>query len=179
MSKLLDLSRTIGWVDKGEENGVTKLEYNRRVNEYESLRHILQLRETETDADFLDALGSIIEVLPKKLKKTIFKLVKNSDLAKKEDIIDLLVFTVEEYRAQSEYQKLDEYARVLNVDLEKLGYSYCYELTKKERNEILSKIESKLPLELLPQVGKMKKIDYKIGFVKTRNAKIVKQAEDH
>ena len=165
MNKLLDLSRTIGWAVRSQEDGIAKLEYTRRVNEYESLRHIFQLRETQTDADFLDALGSIVEVLPKKLKKTIFKLVKNSDISKKEDIIDLLIFTVEEYRAQSEFQKLDEYAKALDIDLEKMGYAYCYELTKKERNEILSKIESKLPLELLPQVGKMKKIEYKIGFV--------------
>lgn len=174
--KLLELAKTIGWVEVSTEEEFANLEYNRRVNEYESVKHLLKIYNTVSDVEFINAFAAIVDVLPRKLKKTIFKLIKNADLSKKNDLIDLVTFAVEEFKAQSTYTKLEEYATLLNVDLGALGYSYCYELTKKETNEILAKIESVLPLELLPQVGKMKKIEYKIGFVKTRNKKIIEQA---
>lgn len=166
INKLLELAKTIGWVPIIADGGWTNLEYTRRVNAYESIRHILKLGTTVDDVDFLNALGSLIDVLPRKLKKRIFKLIKHSDLSKKDDLIDLANFAIVEYKAQSEYTKLEEYANILKVDLTKLGYSYCYELTKKERNEMLSVIEKVLPLEILPQVGKIKKTEYKIGFVR-------------
>lgn len=174
--KLLNLAKIVGWVEVGKEDDFVNLEYNRRINEYESLRHILKLNDIVSDVEFINAFAAIVDVLPKKLKKNIYKLTKHADLTKKEDLIDLVTFAIEEYKAQSTYTKLEEYANLLDVDLNAMGYSYCYELTKKERNEILAKIESVLPLELLPQVGKMKKIEYKIGFVKTRNHKIIEQA---
>ncbi|MBQ7579155.1 MAG: hypothetical protein IJT25_01335 [Clostridia bacterium] len=177
-NKLKNLAKLIGWQEARYENGVYFLEYILKVSEYETLKNVLTLSDIDDDVEFLDVLGAIISVLPKKLKKTIFKLVKHSDLDKKDDLLDLVSFTIEEYIAQSDYTKLNEYAGVVGISLDNLGYSYSYELTKKEKSEILSKIESVLPLEILPQVGKMKKIEYKIGFVKTRNAKIVRQAEE-
>ena len=175
-ANLEGLAKTIGWVEIGREDDFINLEYNRRINDYESVRHILKLYSNLTDYDFINAFSAIVDVLPRKLKKRIYKLTKHADLEKKGDLIDLVSFAIDEYKAQSTYTKLEEYAKVLNVDLNSMGYSYCYELTKKEINEILSKIEKVLPLELLPQVGKMKKIEYKIGFVKTRNQKIIEQA---
>jgi len=176
-NKLKALAKLIGWQETRNEDGVCYLEFVLKVSEYETLKNVLMLTEIDDEVEFLDVLGTIIGVLPKKLKKTIFKLVKHSDLDKKDDLLDLVSFTVEEYIAQSDYTKLNEYAGVVGISLDNLGYSYAYELTKKEKSEILSKIESALPLEILPQVGKMKKIEYKIGFVKTRSAKIIKQAE--
>ena len=174
--KLQTLAQTIGWKVVREENDCVNLEYDRRISDYESVKHILKLENPADDYAFINAFGAIVDVLPKKLKKHIYKLTKHADLSKKDDLLDLVNFAVEEFKAQSTYTKLEEYANLLNVNLEKLGYSFCYELTKKETNEILAKIEKVLPLELLPQVGKMKKIEYKIGFVKTRNQKILEQA---
>lgn len=173
--KLLELAKLIGWKSVQEENSLISLEYVHKINDLEILKHILKLGEVESDIEFLNALGTIIEVLPKKLKKKIYKLTKQSNFEKKDDLIDLISFTIEEYIAQSEFKKLNDYAELLNVDLAKLGYSYSYELTKKQRSEILAKIESTLPLEMLPKVGKLKKTEYKIGYIKTQNQKILEQ----
>lgn len=164
--KLLELAKAIGWVAVNDDESAISLEYTRRINDFESIRHIFKLLTNLNDIEFLNALGALIDVLPRKLKKRIFKLLKNSDLNKKDDLIDLAIFAIVEYKAQSEYTKLEEYAALLKVDLAQLGYDYCYELTKKERNEILSKIEKVLPIEFLPQVGKIKKTEYKIGYVR-------------
>ena len=177
-NRLKTLAKLIGWQETRNEDDVCYLEYVLKVSEYETLKNVLTLTKIDDDVEFLDVLGTIVGVLPKKLKKTIFKLVKHSDLTKKDDLIDLVSFTIEEYIAQSDYTKLNEYAGVVGISLDNLGYSYSYVLTKKEKSEILSKIESALPLEILPQVGKMKKIEYKIGFVKTRSEKIVRQANE-
>ena len=174
-NKLLELAELIGWQKTGEENGQFNLEYLQRINEIESLKHVVMLKTKLTDAEFLDVFGSIIAVLPKKLKKTIFKLTKQSSLDKKDDLLDLVSFTIEEFKAQSEFKKLTDYAEVLGVDLAKLGYGYSYELTKKQRSEIIAKIESVLPLEILPIVGKIKKTEFKMAYVKTRNEKILEQ----
>ncbi|MBO4570210.1 MAG: hypothetical protein J5689_03255 [Clostridia bacterium] len=176
--RLLELANVIGWVIVQEEDGLVSLEYTQRVNEYEAMKHLFKLGDVESNEEFLDAMGSIIEVLPKKLKKKIFKLTKQSDFEKKDDLLDLITFTIEEFKVQSEFTKLDEYAQVLGVDLKKLGYFYSYEITKKQRNEILAKIESYLPIEMLPQVGKIKKTEYKIGFVRTKNPKIIEQEKN-
>ena len=176
--RLLELAKVIGWASIQEEDGFINLEYTQRVNEYEAMKHIFKLGDIESNEEFLDAMGSIIEVLPKKLKKKIFKLTKESDFEKKDDLIDLITFTIEEYKVQSEFTKLNEYASLLGLNLEKMGYYYSYEITKKQRNEILAKIESYLPIELLPQVGKMKKTEYKIGFVRTKNPKIIEQEKN-
>ena len=176
--RLKTLAKLIGWQEARQEGGVYFLEFVLKVSEYEALKNVLTLSDIDDDVEFLDVLGTIVGVLPKGLKKTIFKLVKHSDLTKKDDLIDLVSFSIEQYKEQSDYTKLSEYANVVGLNLSEMGYSYAYELSKKEKNEILSKIESALPLEILPQVGKMKKIEYKIGFVKTRNEKIVRQANE-
>ena len=167
--KLLNLALLIGWNNVGEENGLISLEYAQKMSDVEMLKHIFQLGAVDSNVEFLDSLGAIIAVLPKKLKKKIYKFTKQSDLDKKDDLVDLISFTIEEYKAQSEFTKLSEYAELLGADLNKLGYNYCYELTKRQRSEILAKIESRLPLEVLPKVGKLKKTDYKIGFIKAKN----------
>ncbi len=176
MRKLNELAKTIGWVEVGRENGAVDLEYTRRINNLESIRHILKLYDELSDVEFINAFGAIVDVLPRKLKKNIYRLTKHADINKKDDLLDLVTFQIEEYKAQSTFTKLQEYASVCGVDLNALGFEYCYELTKKETNEIISIIEKVLPLELLPQVGRMRKIEYKIGFVKTRNKKIIEQA---
>lgn len=174
-NRLLELAELIGWQNIHEDDGLVSLEYLQRINDVESLKHIIKLNLGETNESFLDAFGSIIEVLPKKLKKTIFKLTKQSSLDKKDDLLDLVSFTIDEFKTQSEFKKLNDYALLLGVDLANMGYNFSYELTKKQRSAIIAKIESVLPLEILPQVGKIKKTEFKIAYVKTRNAKIIEQ----
>ena len=39
-ANLEGLAKTIGWVEIGREDDFINLEYNRRINDYESVRHI-------------------------------------------------------------------------------------------------------------------------------------------
>jgi hypothetical protein len=52
------------------------------------------------------------------------------------------------------------------VDIEEQGYKFCYDMPKAQKRKILSLIECNLPVELAPTLGKIKKIDYKIGYIK-------------
>ena len=60
----------------------------------------------------------------------------------------------------------------MGVDIEKYGYYFTYKLTKSNYGKILALIESKLSVEEAPIVGKIKKIEYKIGYMK-QNIKAV------
>ena len=58
---------------------------------------------------------------------------------------------------------------LVGVNLEKNGYAFEYEMSKKKQKQTLAFIENALPLELAPVLGKIKKIDYKIGFMKNKS----------
>ena len=94
MRKLNELAKTIGWVEVGRENGAVDLEYTRRINSLESIRHILKLYDELSDVEFINAFGAIVDVLPRKLKKNIYKLTKHADINKKDDLLDLVTFQI-------------------------------------------------------------------------------------
>ena len=58
------------------------------------------------------------------------------------------------------------------IDITEHGYEFQYETNKKMARQILSMIESYLPIDLAPVLGKIKKIDYKIGYAKQHGIKI-------
>jgi len=64
---------------------------------------------------------------------------------------------------------------LLGVDIEQFGYSFKYNLNKKEYNDILARIEQALPMEYAPVLGKIKKLDYKIGYIKNNKDVVAKQ----
>ena len=61
---------------------------------------------------------------------------------------------------------LKEYADIVGVDIEKHGYYFTYKMSKGTYSKILALIESKLSVEDALVVGKIRKIEYKIGYVK-------------
>ena len=79
--------------------------------------------------------------------------------------------TIEEYRKATDFTKLEEYGKLLGVDIYSLGYSFEYKLKKYKRSEILSQIEVHLPMELAPILGKIRKLDYKIAYIKNNKIK--------
>ena len=62
---------------------------------------------------------------------------------------------------------LKEYGALLGVDIE-MKFPFEYVLKKKKRSEILSYVEFYLPMEMAPLVGKIRKTEYKISYLKRR-----------
>lgn len=144
----------------------TDYEYMVRIRDIESMSYILKIKNDIRYEDVDEILQSIIIMLPADLRKKIRKLTKKKDEKNVENIIDLVCYTVEEYKNKTQYSLLKEYAGLVGVNLEEHGYFFTYNLPKKTYNKILSLIESKLSVEIAPIVGKIKKVEYKIGYLR-------------
>lgn len=166
---LHNLASTIGWEIVNLDEGFINYEYVLKTGDIESLSYIVRISENPSDEYFAETFDALIQILPKKLQKKLYKLIKHS---KVKDSLEVLIFAIEEYRQKTDFNKLYAYGLLLGVDLYKEGFLFEYELTKKQKIKILSLIENNLPMELAPVLGKIKKIDYKIGYLKNRNAVI-------
>lgn len=144
----------------------TDYEYMVRIRDIESMSYILKIKNDIKYDDVDEILQSIIIMLPADLRHKIKKLTKKKDEENVENIIDLVCYTVEEYKSKTQYSLLKEYADLVGVNLEEHGYYFTYNLSKKTYNKILSLIESKLSVDIAPIVGKIKKVEYKIGYLR-------------
>ena len=144
----------------------TDYEYMVRIRENESMSYVLKIKDNPAYSEVEDIISSIIIMLPKKLRKKVKKLMRKKDENNIDNIIDLLCFTVTQYRHKTKYSMLKEYADLLGVDIEKNGYYFSYKVPKKKYRKIISLIESKLPVEDAPKIGKIKKLEYKISYIK-------------
>ena len=165
------LALTVGFEVVCVDDNFTNYEYMIRIRDIESMSYVLSIKNHIEFIDVDNILQSIIIVLPTDLKRKIKKLTRKTDESNIENIIDLLCFTIEEYRSKTKYNLLKEYADLVGVDLEAYGYSFVYKMNKKRYTEILALIESKLPIEEAPIIGKIRKIEYKIGYMK-QNRKV-------
>lgn len=166
---LQEIASLVGFEIVNLDEGFTNYEYNVRLGSFESLSFVISIKDQLTFSEIKTTLYAIVDVLPKSLKKKIYKLTKKFDQSNKDNILDLVYYSIEEYRLKTPYNKLNEYAKLLGVDLVKNGYPFEYEMPKKKQKQILAFIENHLPLELAPVLGKIKKIDYKIGFMKNKS----------
>lgn len=171
---LNELATKVGFEVVNVDDGFINYEYNERISGVESVCYIIKVVDKATVSEQLLTFEAIVNVLPKKLKKKIYKLTKHSDVAEEKNL-ELVMFAVDEFKSKSDYSRLKEYGLLLGVDIEKLGYNFKYFLNKKEYNEILSKIEQALPMEYAPVLGKIKKIDYKIGYIKNNKDVVAKR----
>ncbi len=162
---------TVGFEVVCVDEDFTNYEYMIRIRDIESMSYVLKIKNHIEFLDVENILQSIIIVLPKDLKRKIRKLTKKTDESNIENIIDLLCFTVEEYKSKTKYNLLKEYADLVGVDIEAHGYYFTYKMSKKRYSEIISLIESKLSVDVAPIIGKIRKIEYKIGYMK-QNRKI-------
>lgn len=155
------------------DDDYTNYEYMIRLRDIESMSYILKIKNEIAYSDVDNILQSIIIVLPSELRRKIRKLVRKKDEKNIENIVDLLCYTISEYKAKTRYSVLKEYADIVGVDIEKHGYYFTYKMSKSTYSKILALIESKLSVEHALVVGKIKKIEYKIGYVKqNRKAEI-------
>lgn len=164
------LAQTVGWIQLYVDEDYTSYEYNQRVKNIESLCHVLKLYDDLTYDNYFSTFETIISVLPKDLIKKIKKLTKKSDPENINSLLDLVCYEVEEYRQKTTYNKLFNYGCLVGIDISKLGYKFVYTMNKPLERKILSLIESSLPIDLAPVLGKIKKIDYKIGYIKQHGA---------
>ena len=160
------LALVVGFEVVCVDDDYTNYEYMVRLRDIESMSYILKIKNNITYADVDNILQSIIIVLPADLRLKIRKLVRKKDENNIENIIDLLCYTISEYRNKTRYSLLKEYGDLVGVNIEDYGYYFTYKMPKKKYVSILSLIESKLDVEDALVVGKIKKIEYKIGYVK-------------
>ena len=155
------------------DDDYTNYEYMIRLRDIESMSYVLKIKNEIVYADVDNILQSIVIVLPTDLRRKIKKLVRRKDENNIENIIDLLCYTISEYKSKTPYYLLKEYADLVGVDIEKHGNYFTYKMTKNNYRKILALIESKLSVEEAPIVGKIKKIEYKIGYMKQNRKAII------
>ena len=171
-NNLHELATAVGFEIVNVDDGFINYEFNEKISNIESVSYIIQIADVMPKEKYILAFEAIVDVLPKKFRKRVYKLVKHSDVFDDEKCNELVLFAVNEYKANCDYNKLKEYGALLHVDIEKLGYNFTYNLAKKDKKAIIAKIEQKLPMELAPVVGKIRKIEYKIGYIKNLNKDI-------
>ena len=134
MSKidLHKLALTVGFEVVCVDDDYTNYEYMIRIKDIESMSYVLSIKNHIEFLDVDNILQSIIIVLPADLKRKIRKLTRKKDENNIENIIDLLCFTVEEYRSKTKYNLLYEYAKLVGVDIEKSGYYFTYKMSNKK-----------------------------------------------
>ena len=160
------LALTAGFEVVCVDDDYTNYEYMIRLRDIESMSYILKIKNEIAYSDVDNILQSIVIVLPRGLRSKVKKLARKKDEKNIENIIDLLCYTISEYKSKTKYSLLKEYADHVGVDIEKHGYYFVYNMSKSTYTKILSLIESKLPVDQAPVIGKMRKIEYKIGYVK-------------
>lgn len=148
------------------DDDYTNYEYMVRLRDIESMSYILKIKNDIAFSDVDNILQSIVIVLPTELRRKIRKLTRKKDENNIENIIDLLCFTVSEYRSKTKYSLLKEYGDLVGINIEDYGYYFSYKMSKSMYHRILSLIESKLSIEEAPIVGKIRRIEYKIGYMK-------------
>lgn len=173
---LKDLAIIIGWKLVNDDKDFSIYEFIENVNKFEKLSHIIKIAKDVSNDEVYEIWLTLKSVLPKRLRRKLVRITKNVQPENFASILEVVNFTIEEYKAKTDYEKIREYGRCLGINIDSLGFEFEYNLPKTKQQELISIIESKLPIEIAPIVGKMKKIDYKIGYVKQK--KLFAQSEE-
>ena len=167
IQSLVELAEAIGWKRVAQDKEFTSYEYKKDVSRSESVTYLLRIFDKMESEDFYATLFIINNVLPKSLKKKIKKITKHIQPDEIAGVVEVIKFAIDEHKKKTVYAKLDAYGKMLGVDIEKFGYAPEYETNKRRAAEIVAKIERALPMEMAPEVGKIKKIEYKMAYVRT------------
>ena len=153
------LALTVGFEVVCVDDDYTDYEYMVVLRDIESMSYVLKIKNKIAYDDVENILQSIVLVLPTRLRLKIKRLARKRDESNIENIIDLLCFTISEYKNKTKYCMLKEYGDLVGVDIEKRGYYFTYKLSNKKYYEILALIESKLSLDDALILGKIRKIE--------------------
>lgn len=160
------LALTVGFEVVCVDDDFTNYAYMVRIRDIESVSYVLKIKNEIEFEDVDNILQSIVIMLPKDLRRKIKKLARKKDEQNIDNIIDLLCYTIDEYKSKTKYSLLKEYGDLVGVNIEDYGYYFTYNMSNKKYRQILSLIESKLSVDEAPIVGKIKRIEYKIGYMK-------------
>lgn len=160
------LALTVGFEVVCVDDDYTNYEYMVALQDIESMSYVLKIKNEISYLDVENILQSIILVLPTGLRRKVKRLARKRDENNIENIIDLLCFTVLEYKNKTRFSQLKEYGDLVGVNIEDFGYHFSYKMSKKKFYDALALIESKLEVNDALVLGKMKKIEYKIGYMK-------------
>lgn len=160
------LALTVGFEVVCVDDDFTNYEYMVRIRDIESVSYVLKIKNEIEFEDVDNILQSIVIMLPKDLRRKIKKLARKKDEQNIDNIIDLLCYTIDEYKSKTKYSLLKEYGDLVGINIEDYGYYFTYNMSNKKYRQILSLIESKLSVDEAPIVGKIKRIEYKIGYMK-------------
>ena len=162
------LALAVGFEVVCVEEDYINYEYMVRIKDIESMSYILKVKNEPKYSEVDDIIASIIIMLPNKLRKKIKKLMRKKDEDNIDNIIDLLCYTITEYKSKTKYSLLKEYGNLVGINIEEYGFYFKYKITKKEFIKMKSLIESKLSIEDAPVIGKIKSIEHKMGYIKQK-----------
>lgn len=160
------LALTVGFEVVCVDDDYTNYEYMIRLKDIESMSYVLKIKNDILFSDVDNILQSIIIVLPTSLRRKIKRLARKKDENNIDNIIDLLCFTISEFKSKTRYSLLKEYGDLVGLNIEDYGYYFTFNLSKSKFKKIMALIESKLDLNDALILGKMRKIEYKIGYMK-------------
>lgn len=171
---LKQFAEVVGWNKVADDKGFTSYDFRKDLSKREAVTFLLKIFDNLNEKDFYQTLFVIKSVLPKKLRRKVDKITKNVKPENIAGVIEILRFAIEEHKSKTTFFRLKKYGEEVGVDIEKQGFLFEYELTKKQEQEILAAIETKIPMNIAPKIGKIKKIEYKIACFK-ENKEIEKQ----
>lgn len=166
---LKEIAKVIGWELITEDKGFSTYEFEIEESKHEHLAYVVRILDDPNELELIEILLTLTKVLPFKLKCKINRLINRLKIEDLINTMELICFTIDEYKKKTQYAKLSAYGMLLGVDIEKSGYKFEYKLKRGKKAEILSQIEIALPMEVAPMLGKIKNIDYKIAYIKSKH----------
>lgn len=172
------LALTVGFEVVCVDDDYTDYEYMVRIRDIESMSYCLKIKNKIDFADVENILQSIIIMLPARLRRKVRKLAKKRDESNIDNILDLLCYTISEHKNKTDYSLLKEYGDLVGINIEEFGYDFVYKLSKDRYRKILSLIESKLSVDESLVLGKIHKLEYKIGYMKQNRNKNISEINE-
>ena len=167
------LALTVGFEVVCVDDDYTNYEYMITLRDIESMSYVLMIKNEIAYSDVENILQSIILVLPIGLRAKIKRLARKRDESNIDNIIDLLCFTISEYKNKTKYNQLKEYGELIGINIEKYGYFFTYKMPRNKYSDALALIESKLEVDDALVLGKMKKLESKIGYLKQNKKAVI------
>lgn len=166
---LKEIAKVIGWELITEDKGFSTYEFEIEESKHEHLAYVVRILDDPNELEVIEILLTLTKVLPFKLKCKVNRIINRLKLEDLSNTMELICFTVDEYKKKTDYAKLRRYGHLLGVDIEAGGHKFEYKLKRRKKAEILSQIEIALPMEIAPVLGKIKNIDYKIAYIKNKH----------
>ena len=143
---LKELAKVIGWQLVNEDNGFCNFEYEIHVSKHENDLYVVRILDEPNELETRELLIAILKVLPYKLKRKVDKLLSKFKMEDFANLIEVVCFTIEEYRKATDFAKLERSPKAIKFIEESLGieekckecnyYRLCKNGCKRERIDL-------------------------------------------